>query len=1206
MEVLKDRKPEVVRAGSDEMDLLVRLKGDLVGFVKLGGAPEEEYGKAFKGFQSLYSSRIREWQGLDPVMVLIRTSAERKWDEFYNRIQIDPYFCRKFVVSAADDTALRSELDHLPFAPMLKPRVAGHARPVDAQTLLMAGGLKAELARRLVKPHTPELSTVVDALLRDGLPEWRPAKGDTEKLRELQGQLSASRRLEYLEVRDFRAYRQQPFELDADIVVLYGPNGFGKTSFLDAIDFLFTGGVGRLEDRLQHNKAAEVRALAHLDSPSGVASVTARVTFDGQQMDLSRNSNDASHVSIGSDLITTKDGLLKLLDLTQSAVEPRVERLIDLFRSTHIFGQEYQTLTQDLCTKSELDAKVVSRMLALQDYVEAVKRVDIVQMDIQKRIGTTEDEISEGKRLSESKRAEVKDLDGRAKTAEAPEKLLATGRELATRVREHVQTVLELPQTVSPDRARMWRGALEAEIRATTEKEKAVAMLAGKSALLDANRKESARLTALASESRTRAEEARKEHSEIESKASAAKRELESRLREQGRVGVEKENVEWLCRVQTDYAKKKAEATELERSIQEKQANVRRMRTKASELASRAAALLNEVNASRSALAVCNKSLSGLAEIELILLDWVATEARLRETDAGLVRESKLSVELIARSKKAQEEVASALTGLIETRKHLESLRRTQSELQNLIDQVLSYVSDPTCPVCGSPHGTREELLSDIQKRRGLVPSELAVAQKSFSHAEIVYAVIKKESDDLERELAECHRKQESLRIEQLELQRRRETYGHKATEAHLSVEPTTATSELPTMKAQLLSQKQKLDATLKCQLDETKKVQAEVESSQVLLSESERDLADGAARLDSLKSEMTQIEKEALNRQVLLALDAHAAAERLVGLREKVGKLNEACVQAKSDYQKLEGQRDTLAADLSGLLQGLDKTTEQLNQAVRVVREIEALFAERQLVPDEGQVGARLTALSEERRLLESLRDEVLRYEMMLDASETTAALARSRLELSSLEEKLRVRTKVKKQLGGMRSMFESIHHELASVQKCALDDYIESFGPFASTIQSRLRPVYGFGHLQLTRRGIDRISVEVERRGHKGLPPHAYYSESQLQVAMLSLFLSAALTQTWSPFAPILLDDPVTHFDDMNAYALLDLIKGLENDTQDGNRRRQFIISTCEERFYRLMRRKFSNMNAIFYEIKSIGANGPVVNGPIRSESH
>jgi DNA repair protein SbcC/Rad50 len=160
--------------------------------------------------------------------------------------------------------------------------------------------------------------------------------------------------------------------------------------------------------------------------------------------------------------------------------------------------------------------------------------------------------------------------------------------------------------------------------------------------------------------------------------------------------------------------------------------------------------------------------------------------------------------------------------------------------------------------------------------------------------------------------------------------------------------------------------------------------------------------------------------------------------------------------------------------------------------------------------------------------------------------------------------------------------------------VQQILLTDYVEKYGPLASKIQQRLRPVYGFGELKLHAEE-GGIEVTVERNGTQYLPSY-YFSESQLQIVMLSLFLSAVLTQTWSSFGLVLLDDPVTHFDDLNAYALLDVIRGL---IDTAGTRPQFVVSTCEERLYRLMRQRFSKIktDVAFYEFQSIGDNGPVI---------
>ena len=171
----------------------------------------------------------------------------------------------------------------------------------------------------------------------------------------------------------------------------------------------------------------------------------------------------------------------------------------------------------------------------------------------------------------------------------------------------------------------------------------------------------------------------------------------------------------------------------------------------------------------------------------------------------------------------------------------------------------------------------------------------------------------------------------------------------------------------------------------------------------------------------------------------------------------------------------------------------------------------------------------------------------------------------------------------------------FDVIRKELELLQNQALKEYTEKYGPLSSTVQRRLRWVYGFGNIGLNpEKG--GIAVRVERKGEENIVPSDYFSKSQIQIVMLSFFLTAALTQTWSSFAPILLDDPVGHFDDLNAYSFVDLIRTL---IMEPGREHQFIVSTCEDRLFRLMRQKFSKINrrVIFYVFESIGENGPKI---------
>lgn len=170
----------------------------------------------------------------------------------------------------------------------------------------------------------------------------------------------------------------------------------------------------------------------------------------------------------------------------------------------------------------------------------------------------------------------------------------------------------------------------------------------------------------------------------------------------------------------------------------------------------------------------------------------------------------------------------------------------------------------------------------------------------------------------------------------------------------------------------------------------------------------------------------------------------------------------------------------------------------------------------------------------------------------------------------------------------------FSIVKNTLYKENSSAVANYVDAFGPLTTLIQKRLRVVYGFGDVSLNARG-DEIKVLVSRNG-KQLRPANYFSKSQKQILMLSIFLSGRLTQTWSGFAPILMDDPVTHFDDLNDFGFVEFMRGVIGTSP---RKQQFFISTCEERLFDLMLKKFSGVDreAKFYRFEGIGPDGPAI---------
>ena len=67
--------------------------------------------------------------------------------------------------------------------------------------------------------------------------------------------------LEKIHILNFRAFREKEFDFKSKpLILLTAPNGFGKTSLVDAIEWCFTGTVKRLEESYVERKIGDTDA----------------------------------------------------------------------------------------------------------------------------------------------------------------------------------------------------------------------------------------------------------------------------------------------------------------------------------------------------------------------------------------------------------------------------------------------------------------------------------------------------------------------------------------------------------------------------------------------------------------------------------------------------------------------------------------------------------------------------------------------------------------------------------------------------------------------------------------------------------------------------------------------------------------------------------------------------------------------------------
>jgi exonuclease SbcC len=198
--------------------------------------------------------------------------------------------------------------------------------------------------------------------------------------------------LDSVTIENFRAYRApMTFEIGSEITLLFGPNGFGKTSFFDAIDFGITGSIGRLG--LAHNNHFR-EVAAHLDSQPEDARVALTYRSNGKSHTIERTVANPARALLDG-LATDRKPILKQLTKSGEAVAERIDNLISLFRASHLFSQDNQALTRNFKDHCTLPRDIVSRMLAFEDYESAVKKSANIVTILENSLDALSSEISD-------------------------------------------------------------------------------------------------------------------------------------------------------------------------------------------------------------------------------------------------------------------------------------------------------------------------------------------------------------------------------------------------------------------------------------------------------------------------------------------------------------------------------------------------------------------------------------------------------------------------------------------------------------------------------------------------------------------------------------------------------------------------------------------------------------------------------------------
>jgi exonuclease SbcC len=1070
-----------VPVGEGLSPLLIAQAGHLVAAFALG-EDESAYDALYPAFKKYFMSRSAEWSAKDVSFVYCLPPSHKPSEEFCSLVEVDVYFCRKFVVQLTEP--IDASLVRLPFLP-LSPVAGQSLRPPSAQTFLQGLGVKADLARNIVLPGRGAASIVADCLAaKFGEPKLEPQPRVMAAATGAAASPKGQSTLKSLTIQNFRAYRKErEFELGAAVTVLYGPNGFGKTSFFDALDFAATGGIGRLS----RAGTAVVRAARHLDCRAEEkTSVTLKFVQGGEAHSLTRDLSDINKATLDGRPGVERKELLNFLTGADTPTADRVENLVSLFRATHLFSQENQALTAGFTDSCEVSGELVSRMLAFEDYVSGVKKASEVRETMS---GAMSRATSEARRLREQATADSLELARLSTLATSGVDTAGVDSSVAELNSGAQALGLDTKVSASAEELRGLRLQLEERLGALdthrTRLTTCVGIVAARRACLEEAEK--------AREQSTEFEAAVEKTAEFHSKAIAdaqdASAKVASIAADVAASRARLETITWAVETKPQFDKLSTEQRDL--AAQHDAASNARDAAGASVAAAAgseaAASSAHQVaSASAAASATSVESLSQVVKRVGELRITYSTLSQLR-IQIGTCNDAVARHEQRLKELRQAEADAQGRIGPLE--QAVAQVQGQESALKALVSQLRAHVSDGTCLLCAHEHGSKEALLRAIDANAGQnsalpeLAAQLARQREAKQSAERQAHEESTKLRSAQSELAAATKERDRLDaavaavaelLSRLGIQFSGQEGELEAAERQLQ--------EL--LNAELERQRGLVAQTRDCatRLQEARTAHASEVSkrgeAEILVKRLEAAMATARQALDRVSTDVRASQHSLASSSS--ELDALLAAERQRLQTRQAA--HEAARTSQEHATRLQKEGEARVAAARGAAR---QAVEHRAAAEERLKALGRSLAEAGFAEDasESDVDASLVQHSAQTRTVESLREKAQALEIALDAVATAAAMQSIKARVAECEAKAKAAEEAANTHRPWEEYFGRLADRLREQQRDATKHFTDEYGPRTAVIQRRLRPVYGFGEIEVSSRGSN-IAVRVKRK--------------------------------------------------------------------------------------------------------------------------
>lgn len=1152
------------------------------------------------------------------------------------------YVCRK-IIAPIEDKNIQKSLTRLPFFPFEIPELPKEVMPQNVLEALADSGFPSELIEDLAGRVSERtiVRKIKGSLYR--YREYKPPKSPKEI--PLEGYFHRQAIIKKIRIKNFRGIgKELNLDTDADIIVIYGPNGTGKTSIIDAIEWTITGEVERLWGRNYDELVNANESLVNLFSKERLAEVQVEFDKDGESIlekryiDLSKSRR--SYAEIDNRRVNDKTMIRKIVGIQMPQVD--VRRLRKVFLRSHFLGQN--TILEFITQNPENRYDAFSHMVGTQDYILFNEKINSVIRVLEKELEVNlkhknefEEEISNISSRINAKKQALERLKRGIKEEVSTRSLMKEIRLLIEELNIKVPKILfrrkrELPEIEELDKLveiiSTYPPRANSKINALSN-----LLIEGKSEQIRASEIE--KLISNMDGLSRNINELQKLYNTKESNLKVLQKELKGYLRQKESYDRQIINIKWLIETLPKYQRTQQTLVEERKHVKELSKERDSIQTKTRVYKEELSEILKNLQKFQKEIEDIGVTIGYLLQIKENLLAWKENLRKISLITDSIQQLNKETSQLQQKKSELEEELKYTTDKLRSIESKLDTEKEKQNRKLQLIAKLKEYLDSPECPFCGHNWEKVEDLNTQVEKRllhmasmlhdlgdyfekaedfKPLLKSLLVLAsdhEKFLKKKNQISSQIKRVTKDIDlklREVTELRNKKEQLNKEIqswkniiVYLSNKHPEFGRQIFPDHIQI------SKL------LQNYQNRLDA-LKVKQEEIKKKSISWDKRIKELDNAQKEIDTQIIIHQKKESDyieiLGQINKEIIKREV-----ANSISQDVSSLSLSVKEMFSKAKDVRKEINKRHSQCEEIQAELSDTENNLRRLSEKGHSLDGHLKEFKSASETfRTTLQKEGI--SRSEKLQDIIHEIETKKEREINHfrkcehlQLLSEQLKSIVTLSQIKHELNRMQEERSEREKIFDDIAAGYQNLSKWADDLKGLKRLAENkrkeqekSHFKMYSPAANVIYSRLNAHPLFNQIILK---VGENKLKVLAQSSKGeqltsektnqISPIQFFSEAQLNIAALSIFLATALNQKWSGFNTVIIDDPVQNMDDFNVYAFLDLVRGL---IMNGH---QFILTTCNRDLYKLMLVKFRDLNKAnrnrfkAYRLKGIYIEGP-----------